>query len=222
MAEKIAVQTPRSALIIVDMQLDFMPGGALAVEEGDAIIEPIADLMNARLFGTLVATQDWHPPGHVSFASRHEGKQPLESIELYGHDQTLWPDHCVQGADGARLHDALPWDRVSAFVRKGADPDIDSYSGFRNNWAPAGDRPKTGLAGYLRDRGVEDVFVCGLARDVCVAWTAEDARAEEFNTTLLWDLSRPVNPAADSELQARLAEKRVRIAESANLNGWRS
>lgn len=210
-------QGARSALIVIDMQPDFMPGGPLAVDEGDRIIEPIARLMRSGIFATIVATQDWHPAGHISFASSHEGAQPLDTIELYGHDQTLWPDHCVQNTPGARLHEALALDRVSAFIRKGADPAIDSYSGLRNNWAPDGSRPTTGLSGYLRDRGVEEVAVCGLARDVCVSWTAQDAAAAEFRTTILWDLSRSVNPGADGELRDTLAGAGVCIGESAAL-----
>jgi nicotinamidase/pyrazinamidase len=173
--------------------------------------------MRSGLFGTLVATQDWHPQNHVSFAGRHEGRRPLDTIDLYGHEQTLWPDHCVQQTAGARLHPALPWERVDAFVRKGQDPAVDSYSGFRNNWGPHHTRPRTGLAGYLRDRGVEEVFICGLARDVCVCWTAQDAAEERFSTTVLWDLSRPVDPANDRRVRDDFGQRRIRIADSGQL-----
>ncbi len=213
----IDVRRDSSALLIVDIQADFLPGGALAVTEGDRILPLVAAGMESGLFGTLVATQDWHPSNHISFAGRHEGKQPMESIELYGHQQTLWPEHCVQGTPGAELHSGLPWVRLSAVIRKGADADVDSYSGFRNNWGPGGSRPKTGLAGYLRDRGVENVYVCGLARDVCVRWTVEDAVAEGFNTTMLWDMSRSVNPSGDDRLHTELTARGVRIVSSAAL-----
>ncbi|MBD3241316.1 MAG: isochorismatase family protein [Chitinivibrionales bacterium] len=173
--------------------------------------------MQSGLFGTQVATQDWHPPNHISFASRHEGTQPMQTIELYGHEQTLWPDHCVQGTPGAELHPELPWVRLSAVVRKGADPDVDSYSGLCNNWGPGESRPKTGLAGYLRDRGIEDVYLCGLARDVCVRWTAEDAAAEGFNTTVLWDMSRSVDPSGDDRLRSALMGQGVRIVPAERL-----
>ncbi|MFP4418717.1 MAG: nicotinamidase [Chitinivibrionales bacterium] len=205
------VHKEKAALLVIDMQYDFLPGGALGVEGGDEIIEPIGTIMSGDIFGTIVATQDWHPANHISFASRHENKRPLDSIELYGHNQTLWPDHCVQNAPNARIYEGLPLDKVDVFMRKGAHPDIDSYSAFRNNWAPDGSRPRTGLAGYLRDRGVERVFVCGLARDVCVKWTCEDAADEKFDTVLLWDLSRPVDPSGDEKLKESLGRQGITI-----------
>jgi len=201
----VAVESPeRSALIVVDVQPDFLPGGALPVPNGDAILAPLRALLEHGLFGLAVATQDWHPRGHVSFASAHAGRRPFDVVDVHGHEQTLWPDHCVQGTPGAELHRALPWERVSAVIRKGAQADVDSYSGFRNNWDAAGRRPPTGLAGYLRERGVEEVVVCGLARDFCVKWTAEDAAAAGFRTTVLWELSRPVVPASDAQVRADL------------------
>lgn len=152
-----------SVLLLVDIQPDFMPGGALAVEGGAEIVAPVRRLMESDRFGLLVATQDWHPPGHISFASSHPGRKPFETLELHVQPQTLWPDHCVQGSAGARLYAELPWDRVAAIIRKGMDPQTDSYSGFRNNWNANGERPATGLAGYLRERGIREVYVCGLA-----------------------------------------------------------
>lgn len=193
-----------TALLLVDIQPDFLPGGALPVEDGDAILEPVRDLLDRDPFGVYVATQDWHPPGHASFASSHDGREPLETIQLHGHEQTLWPDHCIQGTAGAALHPDLPWERVSAIIRKGTEAGTDSYSGFRNNWNPAGARPPTGLAGYLRERGVGEVFVCGLARDVCVKWTAEDAAAAGFRTHVLWHLTRSVDPSADPRVRREL------------------
>lgn len=206
-----------AALIVVDMQPDFLPGGALAVPDGDEVLDPIADMMTSGHFGLQVATQDWHPPDHVSFASRHDGKEPMEVIDLHGHDQVLWPDHCVQGTPGAELHPALPWERVSAIVRKGSERESDSYSGFRNNWNPDRERPPTGLAGYLRERGVERVYLCGLARDFCVRWSAEDAADAGFDTTLLWDLSRSIDSGKDDELRASLEEQGVQIVGSGEL-----
>ncbi len=207
----------RTALVLVDIQPDFMPGGALPVAEGDAILAPLRGLMDADPFGLYVATQDWHPRGHVSFASSHAGHRPMESISLYGHDQILWPDHCVQGTPGAELHPDVPWERVSAIVRKGTDLRVDSYSGFRNNWNPEGARPPTGLASYLTERGVEEVAVCGLARDICVKWTAEDAARAGLRVQFLWDLTRPVNPASDAAVRAALESLGVEIVESASL-----
>lgn len=205
------------ALLVVDMQPDFMPGGPLAVSEGDRLVAPVGELMENRSFDLCVATQDWHPPGHVSFASSHPGHEPFEQIELYGHPQTLWPDHCIQGSAGAELHRDLPQRPVAAIIRKGMASDSDSYSGFRNNWNPRGERPATGLAGYLRERGIRNVVVCGLARDVCVKWTAEDAADAGFGVTLLWDLTRPVNPDSDPEVRRDLERAGVRIVDSGQL-----
>lgn len=199
-----AIDRPTSALVVIDMQPDFLPGGALAVAGGDEIVAPIGALMLGDAFGFCATTQDWHPRGHVSFASSHPGSEPFSVIELYGHDQVLWPDHCVQGAPGAELHPDLPWERAGAVIRKGMDPRVDSYSGFRNNWSAAGDRPPTGLAGLLRERGVEHVYVCGLARDFCCRWSAEDAAEAGFEVTFLWDLTRGVDPAADAATRTAL------------------
>ncbi|MGD2070778.1 MAG: nicotinamidase [Gemmatimonadota bacterium] len=211
MLDDLQIDADRSVLLIVDVQPDFLPGGALAVDDGDRILEPVRRLMRDGPFRLQVATQDWHPPGHVSFASRHEGREPLDVIELYAHDQVLWPDHCVQGTDGARLHPDLPWERVSAVIRKGTDPESDSYSGFRNNWDPKGERPPTGLGGYLRERGVESVYLCGLARDYCVRWSAEDAAAAGFETFFLWDLTRSVDPSGDEELRKTLRNQGIGV-----------
>lgn len=208
----------RSALLLVDMQYDFMPGGALAVTEGDRIVTPVRRLVESRGYACIVATQDWHPAGHISFASSHDGREPFDAIELYGHEQVLWPDHCVQGTAGAAFHEALPLDRADAIIRKGADPKVDSYSGFRNNWDERGRRPVTGLAGFLRERGIDAVHVCGLARDVCVRWTAEDAAELGFDTTVIWDLTRAVDPGTDRDVEAALADRRVRIVDAAGLD----
>lgn len=203
-----------SALIVVDLQPDFMPGGALPVVEGDAIVEPIRRLMEADRFGVYVATQDWHPAEHVSFASSHVGKKPLDVIELYGHEQVLWPDHCVQGTPGAELASGIPWHRMAAVIRKGDDPAVDSYSGLRNNWDRHGQRPPTGLGGYLAEREIRDVFVCGLARDYCVKWTAEDAARDGFAVRFLWSLTRPVDPGSDAQVHRELESAGVAVIEA--------
>lgn len=209
----------RTALIVVDMQPDFLPGGNLAVGEGDAILPGVTRLMESKAFAVQVGTQDWHPPDHASFASNHAGGEPFQTVQLHGHDQILWPDHCVQGRPGAELVPGLPWNRVDAVIRKGVDPRVDSYSGFRNNWGPEGDRPPTGLAGYLRERDVGRVVICGLARDFCVRWTAEDAVDAGFETILLWDLSRSVDPSGDDELRHTLEAHGVRIEDADSWEG---
>ncbi len=209
----------KSALLVVDIQPDFLPGGALPVENGDEILEPIDRLMRSGRFRLCAATQDWHPPDHISFASRHAGKKPYDRIELYGHEQILWPDHCIQGTPGAELEAGLPWERVDVVIRKATDPAVDSYSAFRNNWDPAGARPPTGLGGYLKDRGIEDVFICGLARDFCVLWSAEDGVEAGFRVHVLWDLTRAIYPETDEENERSLHELGVVILESGDLPG---
>lgn len=211
------VPSDNAALILVDIQPDFCPGGSLPVAGGDEIVEPVNALLGRGLFGLCVATQDWHPEAHVSFASQHPGHDPMEVIRLYGHPQVLWPDHCVQGTPGAQLHPGIDWSPVSAVIRKGSDPSVDSYSAFRNNWDAGGHRPPTGLAGYLRERGIRDVWLCGLARDVCVKWTAEDAAAAGFRTHFLWDLTRSVDPEGDTTLRGDLERLGVRVVDSADL-----
>lgn len=175
-----------SALILVDIQYDFIPGGALAVAEGHTVV-PTANRVQPG-FGLVVATQDWHPPDHGSFASNHPGKQPGEMTELGGLPQVLWPDHCVQGTRGAEFHEALDLSRVARIFRKGTDPEIDSYSGFFDN----GHRKSTGLGDYLREQGISEVYVMGLATDYCVRWTALDAISLGFRTHLIEDGSRGV------------------------------
>lgn len=207
----------RSALLLVDIQPDFLPGGALPTDDGLSILEPIGRLLSARLFRLQVATQDWHPREHISFASNHPGREPMDRIELYGHEQVLWPDHCIQGTPGAMLHPDVDWRGFSAIVRKAVDPTVDSYSAIRENWNPEGERPPTGLAGYLRERGVEQVFIAGLARDYCVRWSAEDCVDEGFSTFVLWDLSRPVDPASDAEVRAALDGRGIGVLDSTRL-----
>jgi nicotinamidase/pyrazinamidase len=207
------------ALILIDVQPDFMPGGALACHEGDAIVPGIDQLLRRRLFRHAVATQDWHPRGHVSFAGMHAGKAPFQQMPLYGHPQTLWPEHCVQGTDGASLHAAIDWSPVDLILRKGSDPHVDSYSAFRENHGPDGERPSTGLAGWLRERGVREVYAAGLARDVCVLWTVQDAQSLGFRAHVIWDLTRPVTPASDASTRATLEALGVGIVQSDELHG---
>jgi nicotinamidase/pyrazinamidase len=189
-----AVDRKRDALIIVDLQPDFMPGGPLAVAEGDRIAAPIGRL--ASHFSTVVATQDWHPAGHVSFAERGGP----------------WPPHCVAGSAGAEVHDALPDELVTLKLRKGTAQDVDSYSGFRDD-AGAG----TGLAGFLRERGIERLFVCGLARDYCVRATAIDGAAAGFDVVVIDDLTRAVDPASRQRVDGDFAAKQVALVNSAEL-----
>jgi nicotinamidase/pyrazinamidase len=202
----------RDALLVIDLQPDFMPGGALAVEGGDQIVEPIAQLVPR--FMTVVATQDWHPRGHRSFASSHPGKRPYEDVPVHGAQQTLWPDHCIQGTAGAALHKGLPQDALSLILRKGAHPNVDSYSAFRENHGPDAKRAPTGLAGFLRERGIWRVFVVGLARDFCVRWTAEDAVAAGFKTVVIDDLTRSVFPARASETSQVFERAGVKVLRS--------
>jgi nicotinamidase/pyrazinamidase len=176
-----------SCLIVVDVQNDFCPGGALAVPKGDEVV-PLVNRLAAR-FDNVVLTQDWHPRGHASFASSHPGKKPFETIDLAYGKQVLWPDHCVQGTPGAAFHPELRTDRAQLVVRKGFHPGVDSYSGFLE----ADRETTTGLAGYLKEKGFQHLFVCGLATDFCVAWTALDARATGFEVTVLEDACRAID-----------------------------
>ena len=203
-----------AALILVDVQPDFMPGGALACHEGDAIVPGIKHLLEQHLFRHVVATQDWHPPGHISFASSHPNREPFDRIPLYGRAQTLWPTHCVQNTPGAALHPAIDWSLADTVIRKGGDPRVDSYSGFRENHGPDGARPGTGLDEWLRQHDVDEVYLCGLARDICVLWTAQDAVELGYRTHVLWDLTRPVSPDTDCATRVRYDQLGVDVIES--------
>lgn len=186
------------ALLIIDVQNDFMPGGSLEVPEGDAIVGFINQAQTG--FDVVVATQDWHPPDHSSFASNHSGRKPFEAVQVDGLEQTLWPDHCVQGSTGAEFHPDLQTLRVEAIFRKGMDKQIDSYSGFYDN----GHRKSTGLAGYLREKGVKELYCCGLAADICVAYSIRDALREGFDVTLLEEGTRPLDKAKFAGLKTEL------------------
>ena len=209
------IDRARDALLVVDLQHDFLPGGALAVREGDEVIAPIARL--APAFDTVVATQDFHPMGHVSFASSHPGRKPFETVALARGPQELWPDHCVQGTHGAQIHPGFP-DRAAALIlRKGTRKDVDSYSAFRENVGPDGERATTGLAAWLAARGVQRAFVCGLARDFCVKWSALDAADAGFETYVLDDLTRAVFPERRADVDAELAARGVRLLRGRDL-----
>lgn len=176
-----------TALIVVDVQNDFCPGGALAVGGGHAVV-PVINAIAPR-YETVVITQDWHPKGHASFASSHHGKEPYNTTEMPYGTQVLWPDHCVQGTPGAELHADLRLTAAQLIIRKGWHPGVDSYSAFRE----ADRTTLTGLAGYLRERGIEEVHVVGLATDFCVAWTALDAKAAGFDVAVIEDACRGID-----------------------------
>ena len=177
-------------LLVIDVQPDFMPGGALPVPHGEAVVPAINRLLQRVVHA--VATQDWHPQGHASFASSHPGKAPFDTVALPYGEQTLWPDHCVQGSAGAALHPGLHFDRVEMVIRKGFRPHVDSYSGFREN-----DRKTpTGLHGYLQERGISRLFIAGLARDYCVRYTAQDAIELGYRVVVVEDACRAIDPAA--------------------------
>jgi len=178
---------PTDALIVVDVQADFLPGGALAVPQSDALLAPINALIPA--FSIVTLTQDWHPPGHASFASSHPGAKPFETRQMSYGPQVLWPDHCVQASEGAALSPALSAACAQLIVRKGFHPGVDSYSAFLE----ADHTTHTGLAGYLRERGVTRVFVCGLATDYCVGATAIDAREAGFEAVVVEDACRAID-----------------------------
>lgn len=185
------------ALIVIDVQNDFCPGGALAVAGGDEIVQPINALMAE--FETVVLTQDWHPAGHSSFASQHDGAEPFGLTQMPYGPQVLWPDHCVQGSPGAQFHMALEADRADLIIRKGFRPQIDSYSAFFEN----DQKTPTGLEGYLRTRGIDQLTLVGLATDFCVNFSAVDAANLGFQVSVRQDLCRSID--MDGSLGAALA-----------------
>jgi nicotinamidase/pyrazinamidase len=178
---------PTDALLVIDMQRDFLPCGALAVPDGDAIIPGINAI--AARFPHVILTQDWHPPGHISFASSHPGKRPFETIEVAYGTQNLWPDHCVQNTPGAEIDPRVQIPQAELILRKGFRQNIDSYSAFLED----DHTTPTGLAGYLRERGLTRLFLCGLAYDFCVGFSATDGAALGFECHVLEDLSRAVD-----------------------------
>ncbi len=195
------------ALIVVDIQNDFLPGGPLEIEEGDAIV-PVVNKIQER-YDLVAATQDWHPPNHLSFASNHPGKHPFDVIDLYGIEQTLWPDHCVWNSPGAEFAEDLNMDRVTAIFRKGMDPHIDSYSGFFDN----GRKHATGLAHWLHGLGVTEVHLAGLAAEICVAFTAEDAAESGFKTALIEDATRPLSWNNYTQKRTAMQQRGIRFIQ---------
>jgi nicotinamidase/pyrazinamidase len=189
-----------SALIVIDLQNDFCPGGALAVPEGDSIVPGINALM--AQFPAVVLTQDWHPAGHSSFASSHDGKAAFDMVEMPYGRQVLWPDHCVQGSKGAAFHEGLDTDRADLIIRKGYNPAIDSYSAFFEN----DHTTPTGLHGYLQARGIDDLTMVGLATDFCVNFSAVDAARLGYRVTVRQDLMRGID--LDGSLATALAGMR--------------
>ena len=196
------------ALLLIDIQHDFLPGGSLAVPEGDQII-PLVNQLQPH-FDLVVATQDWHPANHKSFASNHAGKAVFERIELHGLEQVLWPDHCLQASSGAGFSAELDMKRVEAIFRKGTDPEIDSYSGFYDN----GHLKSTALADYLRGKGVEEVYLVGLAGDYCVYFTAKDALKEGFKAFIIEDATRPIDPEGFSKAKEDVLSRGGSIIQS--------
>lgn len=187
-----------SVLIVTDIQNDFLPGGALAVADGHAIIPLVNEI--ARKFRNVIITQDWHPAGHISFASSHPGRTPFEVIDLRYGPQVLWPDHCIQGSFGAALAEGLDIPHAQLVIRKGYHAHTDSYSSFFE----ADRKTPTGLTGYLFERGIETAYVVGLATDFCVSWTALDARTHGFETVVIEDGCRAID--TNNSLAAAIAQ----------------
>ncbi|QRK86847.1 bifunctional nicotinamidase/pyrazinamidase [Pseudomonas granadensis] len=206
------LDSSRTALLVIDVQNDFIPGGQLPVPEGDLIVPLINRL--ARQFSQVIIAQDWHPQGHASFASRHPGKQPFDSVQLPYGEQTLWPEHCVQGTAGAELHPKLDLPHAQLIIRKGCNPDIDSYSAFLE----ADRGTTTGLSGYLKERGIDTVYMVGLALDFCVMFSALDARAAGFNAYVVLDACRAIdmNGSLQSAME-RMQSAGVELIQSTEL-----
>ena len=200
------------ALLIIDVQNDFMPGGALAVPEGDRII-PVVNRLQEK-FDLVIATQDWHPQDHASFAESHSGKNEFETIDLDGIQQILWPVHCVQNSEGAEFHPELKTSRIEAVFRKGTNPNIDSYSGFYDN----AHLKSTGLAGYLKEKGVEEIYFCGLAAEFCVYFSVKDALEEGFSAILIEDATRALDNAEFEKAKEEILQKGGKIKSSENLS----
>lgn len=202
----------RSALLVIDVQNCFLPGGSLAVKDGDQVVPVINKI--AKAFTNVVMTQDWHTPGHVSFASVHAGKKPFESVDLSYGKQVLWPDHCVQGTDGASLSKDLSIAHAQLIVRKGFHREVDSYSAF----VEADGKTTTGLAAYLKARKIKRVFVAGLATDFCVAWTALDARKAGFETYVVEDACRGIDAQGSlAKAWADMAKAGVKRIQSSDI-----
>lgn len=198
-------------LIIVDPQNDFMPGGSLAVPQGDEIVPVINELQ--KEFELVLATQDWHPKAHASFASTHQGKNEFETITLNGLEQVMWPDHCVQNTAGAAFHKDLETAKIEAIFRKGTNKEIDSYSGFYDN----GHKKSTGLTGYLKEKKATHLYFCGLAAEICVYFSAKDALKEGFKVSIIEDATRALNEKEFKKLKTELKEMGGEIISSKGL-----
>lgn len=199
------------ALLLIDIQNDFLPSGSLPVPGGDAIIPVVNKLQD--YFELVIATLDWHPANHKSFASNHVGKKPLDIIDLHGVQQTLWPDHCIPGSWGADFPSSLNTNKATAIFRKGTDPELDSYSDFYDNARVK----STGLAGYLREKKVDELYLTGLAGDICVYATAMDSLDEKFLTFIIEDATRPLNRADFEKAKKHFTEKGGKVRQSADL-----
>ncbi|HAT8702615.1 TPA: bifunctional nicotinamidase/pyrazinamidase [Legionella pneumophila subsp. pneumophila] len=198
-------------LIILDVQNDFMPSGSLGVPNGDAIVPVINSILHC--FDLIVASQDWHPSNHTSFASNHTGRKPFEKIKLGNLEQTLWPDHCVQGSIGAQFHAQLNTNPIEAIFRKGTDPNIDSYSGFYDNLH----KKTTGLAGYLHEKGARELYFCGLCADICVYFTIKDALSQGFDCYLIEDATQALVKDDFIRIKKELIKQGTHIINSSNL-----
>ena len=199
------------ALLLIDIQNDFLPGGALAVPDGDQII-PIVNHIQPP-FDLIVATQDWHPPDHKSFASNHAGRKVFETIDLEGLEQVLWPDHCVQGTYGAEFSKQLDMKKVEAIFRKGTNAAIDSYSGFYDN----GHRKSTGLADYLRGKNITQVYIAGLAGDYCVYYSAKDAIKEGFDTYIIEDATKAIDTQSFERAKKDIVQRGGKVIPSGEI-----
>jgi nicotinamidase/pyrazinamidase len=210
--QTLRINADTDVFIVVDVQYDFLPGGSLAVPRGDEVIRPINEL--ADRFKHVVMTQDWHPEKHISFATSHPGKKPFEVIDLPYGKQVLWPDHCIWDTKGAEFSEEIDIPHNELVIRKGYDPKIDSYSGF----VEADRRTRTGLAGYLKERGFTRAFVAGLATDFCVGWTALDAKAAGFETIVVEDACRGIDAAGSlAKAWGEMAAAGVARAMSGNV-----
>lgn len=201
-----------TALVLIDIQNDFCPGGALAVDKGDEIVE-ISNKIQEQ-FKIKIITQDWHPSTHKSFASNHEGKEPLSTVEMFYGQQVLWPNHCIQGTEGSKFHSKLITDSADLIIRKGFRPEIDSYSAFFEN----DQKTPTGLDGYLKSRGVNKIYLCGLALDFCVYFSAIDGAELGYNVNVIQDACRAID--LDGSLEKSLNDmksKGVKILSTSDL-----
>ncbi|REE25500.1 nicotinamidase/pyrazinamidase [Winogradskyella pacifica] len=198
-------------LLIIDVQNDFMPSGSLPVPNGDEIV-PVINKVQDK-FDLVIGTQDWHPKDHISFASNHEEKSNFDVIEIHNQPQTLWPDHCVQGTEGAKFHPGLNTEKFEAIFRKGTDKTIDSYSAFYDN----GHLKSTGLTGYLKDKEITQLYVCGLAADICVYFSIIDALQEGFSCYFIDDASKALDAKEFETLKKEMIAKGIQIVRSESL-----